>query len=187
MTDHNEKKIKLMKWLNKKCRYSKNIFKDPGYSEFYKRNFNITDDIGPFSIYKKNDIDHLMNIGYVDYAYNDQLKHEDDGELEQFIDYIPKVIPKETLEMATKNRSFVESEDIIKKMTRHNMVILPGTNHSNANFLYKELLQTINDLNYHIPYVNIDPSLPYEGTYKIAKLNIDKESFYNFLRINSKN
>jgi len=190
MIDSQKRRNVLMKWLKKKCTYSDNVFKDPGYSEYYKRNFNLTVENGPSSFYKRDDIDHAMNIGYVDYSYKDEAdKCEDDRELEQFIDYVPRIAPQELLESMNKNCTYDEREDNKRKMSRHNIVILPGSNHSNANFLFKELKAIISDDNfsYDIPIVNVDPSIPYKGVYKNAHLDVDKEDFYDFLRKNSKN
>jgi len=123
-----------------------------------------------------------MNIGYIDYEYDvkDEDKHEDDFQVEQFIDYIVKYIPEHIINdmYMNKNYSYDEVHDKLTKLSRYNMVILPGSNHSNANFLYKCVKQFIRDknLSYAIPYVDGNPTVKFIGSYKTTSLDVDKEN-----------
>lgn len=154
--EHNE----LVKWLKSYCDYSDNAFKDQDYSDAYKKIFNITDTDGIF--YEKGDIDYELNIGYADYA-NGVQKDPDDEELEQFIDHVP-----------------------VSDQSRRNIVILPGTNHSNANYIYKIIKNETINHKYKIPYLSNNPSIPYNGNIKEAEMMINKVDVYTFVKENSK-
>jgi hypothetical protein len=183
----NKKEI-LRRWLKQKCSYSDDCFKDPGYSTYYKNEFGIMDGDGFKPFYVSGDIDLELNIGYTDYEYGDEI-HEDDMVLEEFIDYIHVTVEHEDLETALKDKSFDERCYIIQKMTRKNILILPGSNHSNANYLFKRVViySTANNISYSIPFVLSDPAMSYKGIHKNAKMEINKEHFYEFLRQNSRN
>lgn len=184
-----DKKKLLRRWLNQRCSYSDNLFADPGYSDYYKREFNIMDGLGSKPFYAaQGDIDIEMNMGYIDYAHGAE-KDPDDLVIEQFIDYIPVNVPHDVIRTATMNTFYEEKQDITDKMTRKNILILPGSNHSNANFLFKRLSRRLADGNvsYAIPFVSGDPTSVYKGTHKDAKMDINKEQLYEFLHQNSKN
>ena len=157
----------LVKWLQLCCDGSNDAFKDQNYSESYMDMFNITDTDGIF--YQNGDIDHKLNIGYVDYLLGD-VKHPNDKELECFIDYVP-----------------VREKDTDTISTYHNIVILPGTNHSNSNYIYKIIKNESNKNKYTIPYLNNNPRIPYTGDKKEADMMINKEEVYKFIKDNSKN
>jgi hypothetical protein len=184
-----KKRNLLIKWLQKPCIYSNNVFKDPGYSDYYKGYFNLTNGAGINPFYKVGDIDHILNVGYVDYTYNDSTnKLEDDVELEQFIDYLPIHVPIDVKESIRKNYKCDEAKYKIETLSRENMLILPGSNHCNSNYLYKKLRQFIenNNFTYDIPLVNANPVLEYKCESKMEPLYLDKEDFYEFLHNNSK-
>jgi hypothetical protein len=179
----------LCRWLKQKCYCADNIFMDPGYSSFYKNEFNITDGDEFRPIYEtRGDIDVELNKGYVDYLYGDE-KNEEDEELEQFIDYVPIHVSQDVLRVATGNTRYEEKEYIIEMMSRKNLLILPGSNHSNANFLYKRLIRCLEDteVTFSIPFVSGDRSVPYTDVHKDVDMDINKEQFYDFLRRNSRN
>lgn len=186
------KRIDLIRWLKQKCEYSDNLFHDPGYSSRYKSMFNLTDVDN--IIYYDNDIDHELNIGYVDYGFKKD-KDPDDLCLEQFIDYVPSKYGEinESIKSVIIGASRDEASDIITKMSRENMLILPGSNHSNANYLYKLITLECMDLNnmdekpYYAPYVNPDPKVPFKSNVKGLGAFIDKEDFYYFVKVQSKN
>lgn len=163
----------LIRWLKQKCDYSDNVFRDPGYSDYYKSMFNIVDTHN--FIYANNDIDHELNVGYVEYETNNE-KNSEDAELEQFIDVVP---------YKNKNsKSDAENHNI-------NIVILPGSNHSNANYLYKLLMHECMEINnndepYHIPNVSPNPKVPYTINHKKVQITINKEEFYSFVKKYSK-
>lgn len=173
----------LIKWLKQRPQYSVNLYKDPGYSVFYKNEFNYQDVLGPNRLYVPGDIDHELNVGYVNYHHGDE-KHEDDKTIEQFIDYVPVPIHQGTVDTESTKRI-----DNIKEISIQNIVILPGSNHSNANFLFKRLKFFIAQKNteYKIPFVSADPSVSYKGEQKIGHAQINKEQFYGFLCKNSRN
>jgi hypothetical protein len=178
--DHN----KLVTWLKKNSNHPKGIYADPGYTGYYKSFFQMADNSRKF--YKSGDIDEELNVGYTEQVFSTSCLPEEDLELEQFIDYVP-VSTRYDIELATMGRySPDEKRDIVKKLRRKCIVILPGTNHSNANFLYKVLNNESQSFKYSVPYVLEDPKKPYYGFHKDAIMQIDKEKFYNFMRDNSK-
>lgn len=169
MNNHREL---LIEWLKNKCAYSRNVYEDPGYTSYYKREFNIVNGVGCSEIYQPGDIDSELNIEY------DEHLHK----IDDYIDYI----------LANKTNLFreryygAEYDKAYKKlqcMEKKNMVILPGSNHSNANYLYKKLIRLIddNDITYTIPYVSSNPAVSFKNDHKQAKMKINKENFYYFL------
>lgn len=186
---HNE----LVRWLKDSCNETGDIFVDPGYSDIYKSMYNIMDDT--YLIYENNDIDHEINIGYEDYT-DDNTKYLCNVQLEQYIDYVPKHINETTLNTLIFNKSFIEAENIKLKERRHNIVIPPGSNQSNANYLYKRIIYNFKHsqnvkyngyrYTYSIPQVNLNPRVPYGGTYKNVGILLNKEQFYFFLKQNSR-
>lgn len=190
-----KKRDSLFKWLKSRCDYSDDVFKDPGYSNFYKSHFNIIDNQN--TLYADGDIDHELNIGYFDYIDPNKEKHPQDAEIEQFIDHVP-IVGEVTLAVGEDN--FIDSieetdqtsetdsidsieSEIKDKLTRHNIVILPGSNHSNANYLYKRLTIFADELgSYRVPFVQNDPKKPFTNRSKNLYIEIDKEGFYQFIR-----
>ena len=164
------KRSQMLRWLNKTCNYSDDIYRDPGYSDSYKRYFNIKDD--DHNIYNDNDIDDENNVDYYDET------------LDEFTDCVPINIPQEEINMKTSGCSDEEKELIIDILTRKNIVIPPGSNQSNANFLYKFLKNHIQNYSYHIPHI-LNPNEPYVGEYEYLSMDIDKESLYMFMFENS--
>lgn len=154
------KRDSLIRWLTKKCNECDDICDDPGYSNGYKRYFNIVD--SGHVIYCDNDIDNEINLEY------------DDPLLEEFTDYVP-----------IKGCSDEEKKYIVNKMTHKNIVIPPGSNQSNANFMFKLLNEFGHKYSYKIPCVSNNPSDPYDGDYESICMDIDKESFYMFMFDNS--
>jgi len=159
---------KLLKWLRSRCDYSDDAFKDQDYSPYYKSMFNIMDIDGMF--YEKDDIDHELNIGYVDYGEG-EIKHPKDEELEHFIDSAFNEIK------TSENKNNV---------CDHNIVILPGTNHSNANYVYKIIkYEAVQKNQYNIPYLTNNSKISYKGDHKEASMMINKEDVYKFIMNNS--
>lgn len=147
----------LIKWLHKRSKYSDNIFKDPGYSNSYKARFGTynEDDL----VYSKNDIDYEINKN-IWYMFDEDT----DNDVKKFSDIIVSL-------------------DHNKNNKYEPIVILPGTNHSNANFLFKEVMDSIiNDTNiFCVPYVPNLPSEQFKGTIKEINMNLDKKDFYKFM------
>jgi hypothetical protein len=158
-------------------------YSDLGYSEYYKSFFQMSDNNRKF--YKNGDIDEELNVGYTEQVFSTDPLPQEDLELEQFMDYVPTSARYDT-EIATICCNADKKRDIIKKLCRKCIVILPGTNHSNANFLYKVLNDGLTLNKYSIPYVLEDPNKPYYDLHKDATMIIDKEKFYNFMCKNSR-
>jgi hypothetical protein len=145
--------------------------------------FNITDVDGIF--YEDKDIDYDLNIGYVDYGYGED-KNSKDETLEKFIDYVPIKVPESIIYTLTYCASYDEAKYIRQITNRHNIVILPGTNHSNANYIYKLIKhEALQKNKYRIPYLSNDHRIPYKGNNKEAVMMINKEDVYNFIKNNS--
>lgn len=178
-----DRKNSLVKWLKKRCDYSDDVIKDPGYSNFYKSEFCIRDGVNFRKFYELNDIDYdLNNLNNLSVMC---VNH--DPILDQYVDRIPIEISKDLIDAAVVNASYHERADIIDDMTHLNMLILPGSNHSNANYLFKRLMRYSeeNIRSYNIPYVSVNHKMSYKGDNRNAKLNINKEQFYEFLRLRS--
>lgn len=172
-------RTELIAWLKRKSEYSNNVFEDPGYSNFYKRYYGIIDRDG--SIYRPGDIDHELNIHYVKSVDEDE-KTDEDRILDQYIDFIPKQLPRKTVETICDIYPQHEAETILFD----NMVVLPGSNHSNANYLFKRVSSQAKTFKpYHVPVVDADPSHEYRGDFKEIPLVINKEEFYQFIKNNS--
>ena len=186
----NTARADLIRWLKQRCDYSDSQFQDPGYSTHYKSMFNLMDTHK--LVYKDGDIDHELNIGYVDYCF-DKEKDPEDVCLEQFVDYVPANHEglKEAISTMVNGVPYDEADDIRKKMSRENILILPGSNHSNANYLYKLITLECLDLNnkdekpYFVPYVSPDPRVPFRSNVKGVGVHIDKEDFYSFIKAHS--
>ena len=170
----------LIKWLKHPCKYSDDLYRDPGYSDYYISKFGIEDKNN--RIYKKNDIDSELNVGFNEILDPDNDIY-DESDINIFIDYIPSNIYSDDIDNVLNKFPTYSRKHIQRKLERECMVILPGSNHSNANFLFKSVNDTITKRlkPYKIPYVQSDPTLPYEGGHKDAKIFIDKEAFYNFI------
>lgn len=189
----------LITWLGTKCERSIDALQDPGYSGSYKSHFNIRDE--DLSFYKQGDLDDLLNIGYVGYSDNStkmnyelqssfnqlpkdiqnnhQHKHRHDEMLEHFMDYVP-IYPETDETDKTENMVKDEEEEI------HHIIIPPGSNQSNANYLYKRLVLLANENEpYSVPFVSKDLNKPFKGIYKGVNIEIDKDEFYQFLKDNS--
>lgn len=187
---------KMIKWLGKKTKYTETIFDDPGYTDCYKRMFNVYDH--DRKIYRmldesnkdnsNKDIDIEINIGYIDDVYNQCKKTTNEKILEQYIDYIPINIPDTFLSTSLIDIVDVNDRKNIKMMLcRENIVIPPGSNQSNCNWLFKKISEHIesNNIQYKIPFVLNDHKMSYTGAHKIISSEIDKEKFYNFMFKNS--
>jgi len=163
ITKHNE----LVRWLRLPCQFSDDINEDQDYSDYYKGLFNITDTKNFF--YDNNNINVDIDI---DFELNLELAEEDER-FEDFTDHIP-VIDGVGIDM---------NIDIEQKI-----LILPGSNHSNCNYLYKMLkIEASHKDEYSIPYLSNDPKIPYTGELKNASMMINKEDVYNFVKNNSVN
>jgi len=169
---------KIENWLKNKNRYAVSIYKDPGYSHFYKSYFGKYVDK---SFYPDGDIDVKISPDYYESVYTD-----DNDELEQFIDYIPQNIPHDILETATFKIYNNEKQNIIDKLERKCLLIPPGSNQSNTNFIYKLMLDNMLDIDsFSIPFVSNNINEQYKGTLKNSYMDIDKKQIYDFVYKNS--
>lgn len=151
----------MIQWMKKKNRHCDSHFDDSLYSGYYKSFFGITDD---GLVYSNQDTDNQD----IDYKIGTLTLGEDiQDNMDNYTDSI----------MTNDNE-----EDNIK------LIIYPGTNHSNANFLYKSIMHEANDrgMSYDIPLVPSDMDQAYNGIVKNTRLTINKEEFYKFIYNNSK-
>lgn len=169
---------KLEYWLKQQNKHAVSVYKDPGYSNFYKSYFGSYVDE---SFYPKNDIDVKLDPIYVESLFID-----DNDELQQFVDYIPQHVSQDIIDVYTHKKYGDDKRDIIDKLERKCLLILPGSNQSNANFVYKLLLNTIVDIDsFSIPYVSNNINEQYTGELKEAYMDIDKMDLYKFIHKNS--
>lgn len=62
------------------------------------------------------------------------------------------------------------------------VMILPGSNYSNANFLYKLLSECISEFKpFNIPNVSNDFTKSYKNNIKLTRMIIDKKDTYDFV------
>lgn len=168
---------KLEKWLKSRFCYSDNIFEDPGYSNNYKSKFGLTCTCND-NIYQENDIDHKVNIGHV--FDNNGNSDDIDRKIEQYIDY---VLPEQCTHL-------IDNENIHDDNDIHNIsypiVVLPGSNHSNANYLYKLIIESIEHIDpYTLPIISKDHTIQFNGDTTMSYMKVNKNSVYNFVRLNS--
>ena len=77
----------LEKWLKSRCRWSDNVFDDPGYSEYYKSYFTWLFNDGT---YVEEDIDNSLNIGHYEPIFEEGITPDEFNEkLEPYIDFVP--------------------------------------------------------------------------------------------------
>lgn len=171
---------KLENWLKQKNKYATSIYKDPGYSSFYKSYYGAYVDE---SFYPDDDIDVKISPEYFESIYKD-----DRDELEQFIDYIPQTISQDIIDNTTNKIYGEEKQNIIDKLERKCLLIPPGSNHSNTNFMYKLMLDNMLNIDsFKIPYISNNIREQYIGTLKNSYMDIDKMELYNFVYKNSTN
>jgi hypothetical protein len=195
-----DKRDILLEWLRSRCLYNNDIFCDPGYSDSYKREFNIIDgldyNIKIKSFYSNDsnlgiDIDIDQEISEYNENYKNLFDYDDIADINthlvDFIDYIPASKLPDILHETVNNNNIGFANFIISKLSLKPMCFFPGTNHSNANFLYKKAIRFIsNTASYNIPFVSADVKSVYKGDHKTSKMNINKEKFYEFLMDQSK-
>lgn len=175
-----KKKSTLKSWLSDKCDGVSNVFEDPGYSDYYISFFNIYDSYN--DIYKLNDIDICKQTEYIEDVFNTYEITEFDDVIEKYLDYIPLDVDMEELNEMTKNLDNKEKYEAQDKLSRKAIAILPGSNRSNSNFLFKALLDKMYYLDtYYIPYVSSDIYAPFTDKYIEEDMNIDKNKLYDFI------
>ena len=163
----------LVKWLKSPTRDSNDIYADPGYGHHYKSWFGIEDCDKKF--YKNNDIDCQLGIIHKSISTYEPNDLHNLNEVSQFVDKFD----------ITDNDDLC-SRDQMDKLTNH-ILIPPGSNHSNANYLYKRIMTSVQESEpeYEIPYVSANQFASYTGYHKSTGYNVDKQSFYKFMYDNS--
>ena len=164
---------KLEIWLKQLTDHSMSPLEDPRYSRYYKSYFGNVSQNGYIYDTSNNtsDIDIKLNLGYYRYSYQLELemdnkqtninidKHPEDVVVEQFIDTV-----------------------VDKNGFTHDIVIPPGTNQSNANFLFKIFRDIMAEAEpSHIPIVSSDKTVRYTGGVKHSSINLPKIELYQFL------
>ena len=168
----------LERWLKARCRWSDNVFDDPGYSSRYKSYFSgLFDD----DTYIDGDIDHRLNIGHYELVYDESIAYDEFDEIiEPYIDFVPSNITRSDIEKVVAAYPLEDQERARKVYSRTGIVILPGSNHSNANYLYKRFIEYLNDVReFTVPYVGTFRDR-YRPSYKRVGLSVSKETIYNF-------
>ena len=151
---------KLEKWLKQISDYSCSPFDGLNYSDYYKSYFgNVSNDgIIYDTSTGSNDIDVKLNIGYCRYPPGIE-KNPEDKIVEQFIDTV------------------VDDNGVVM-----DIVIPPGTNQSNANFLFKLFSDMIGDMTpTNVPIVSSDHTARYTGGVKQLRFTLPKNDLYQFL------
>jgi hypothetical protein len=168
----------LEKWLKSRCQWSDNVFDDPGYSECYRNYFTWFFDDGT---YIEGDIDYNLNIGYFEPVYDEGIIYDElDEKLEPYTDFVPSEMSNSAIEASVSNYPSADQERARKVLSRTGIVILPGSNHSNANYLYKRFREYLEDVReFSVPYVR-GVQERYRPSHKKVTFSLSKEDIYNF-------
>jgi hypothetical protein len=169
----------LLSWLKSKCQYSEGIFDDPGYSERYKGYFShyFYDDT-----YVTGDIDYELNIGHYEYVYEDEDDLSSiDEQIIPYVDFVPSGLTHDEITRLADSYPLEYRDRAEEISSRTGIVILPGSNHSNANYIYKRIREHIDDIPaFSVPFVN-DYHKAFRPSYKKATLTLSKTNVYNFV------
>jgi hypothetical protein len=171
----------LKSWLTSRCQYSDNVFYDPGYSSYYMSYFSHFFDDDD-STYTDDDIDQILNIGYFETVYDDCLpENEEDEQIRPYIDFVPSKIPRNKIDSIVATYAKEDQRRAREVCSRTGIVILPGSNQSNANFIYKRIMDVINNVRkFSVPYVG-DRHKRFRPSYKRVGIELTKENIYNFV------
>lgn len=193
----------LEKWLSQRCDMSRSIYDDPGYSDHYKSMFGITDNGKIYHVTQKptsnqtdknknnetmteTDLDMILNTAYTEDIFYETNKTLTDIAIQPYIDYVSTSTSDTNINNIISDYPEDKRQDIIKKLSRKCVVILPGTNQSNANYFYKILMNDADIFDsYIVPNISADPTKPYDGSADIVGMSIDKKKTYEFVRDNS--
>ena len=170
---HFRANTRLIKWLKSPTGDSDDIYVDPGYGYHYKSWFGIEDCDKKF--YKNNDIDCQLGIIHESISTHEPNDLHNLNAMSQFVD-----------KFDTTDNDGLCSRNSVNELMNH-ILIPPGSNHSNANYLYKRIIASVqeSELEYEIPYVSANQFTPYTGYHKSTGYNVDKQSFYKFIYNNS--
>lgn len=173
----------IKKWLrapNKNC-IADDIMTDRGYSGYYKSMTSIYDDNCLF--YEGlNDIDNRLKYPY----YKSIYRGERIDRIEDFVDMIPSNVSTQHIAEMTSHLSGADKQYAAHRLKYDPVFIPPGTNHSNANVLYKIIQnEFLNDDPFIIPILPNDRSIEYDGEYAEVVPSIDKKLIYRFCYENS--
>lgn len=162
LRNRNVRGSKLVHWLSSPCMYSSDVCEDPEYSGMYRSYFGIQ---SPRKI-KPDDIDFKV----LEQLCYDPEENEDLAEYTDLYDVQYKVSPEsgEVREVNTDNAIEI--------------TILPGSNHSNANYLFKRFDEYFdqNVIIFNIPYVP-PPNQKFQTIFKKFMFQFDKKSMYKFV------
>jgi len=173
----------IKRWLrspNKDC-IGSDIFEDPGYSGYYKSMTSIYDDMGIF--YEgADDIDNRLKYPYHKSIY----KCDEIDKLEEFVDNIPSKASDQYIAEITKNLIGDDKKYTTNRLKYDPILIPPGTNHSNANVLYKIIQTEFNAIKpFIVPILPDNPNVEYDGDYAEFVPSLDKKIIYRFCYENS--
>lgn len=173
----------IKKWLrapNKNC-IAGDIYNDRGYSGYYKSMTSIYDDNCLF--YEgADDIDNRLK-----YPYHKSI-YRCDGidQMEDFVDHIPSKASAQQIDEMTSHLTGIDKQYAVDRLKYDPVFIPPGTNHSNANVLYKIIQNEFLNANpFIIPKLPNDRSTEYDGDYVEVVPSIDKKLIYRFCYENS--
>jgi len=170
-------------WLrapNKNC-IAGDIYNDWGYSGYYKSMTSIYDDNCLF--YEgSDDIDNRLK-----YPYHKSINVCDHiDRIEDFVDHIPSNISAQQIDERTCHLTGTDKKYAVHRLKYDPVFIPPGTNHSNANVLYKIIQKEFLNVDpFIIPKLPNDRSTEYDGDYVGVVPSIDKKLVYRFCYENS--
>lgn len=174
----------IIRWLrsaNKDCK-DHDIYKDPGYSEYYKDYTSIYDD--DLMYRGKHDID--LRIWHRRIPYYENIYEKEDDMMEDFVDHVKSNMTDEEIGYFTEGRGHDEKEYMEDKLRYMPILIPPGTNHSNANVLYKLLQSEILEYTRDEPFsIASFEDMNYDGSITELEPYIDKKIIYRFCYENS--
>lgn len=148
-------KDELIDWLKKPCNHMYNQYEDPGYSQYYRGYFNR-------QYNKINDVqaDILVSPPFIDIDDMPHYESTYDDTLHQYADHV-----------------------LDNSCSKYSYVVLPGSNHSNANFFYKLISDVLDNVEpFDVPYVSSEPSKGFCDEYKKIDPAIDKRKTYEFVK-----
>lgn len=173
----------IKNWLKSPNKYCNNcdIFEDPGYSGYYKSMTSIYDSDGLFYD-GSGDIDNRLKYPYLKSIY----KCDGQDKIEEFVDWIPSKLSAQQIDLATKNLAGDDKQYTTNRLRYDPVLIPPGTNHSNANVLYKIIQNEFNHIKpFIVPIIKDNDNSEYDGDYSEFVPSIDKKIIYRFCYENS--
>jgi hypothetical protein len=169
----------LEKWLSTNCNYSTDIFADPGYSDQYKSYFSyLFDD----NTYIKGDIDFKLNPGFNELEFETEFETEykmENDELRPYVDYVPSDYSRDEINKIVNIYNYDEKRQMSETLSKIAILIPPGSNQSNANYLFKNINEYIKEIEgFRIPHIRSHAKIV---KIKKIKFNLTKVDIYNFV------